>query len=158
MLLYHGSNVVVDEPRLLKQTRGLDFGTGFYLTTSKEQAERFSEIVVARRKAGAPYVNVYDFDMQSAEQTLLVLKFKSADKQWLDFVKDNRLKQYSGVEYDIVIGAVANDDVMPTIILYIRGQLTAELTIGALMTRKLTDQVCLKTEKAFEFLTFKEVL
>jgi hypothetical protein len=52
------------------------------------------------------------------------------------------------------MGAVANDDVLPTIILYINGQLDAELTIGALKTRKLTDQVCLKSEKAIALLKF----
>ena len=52
MKLYHGSNLTVKEPQLIKQTRGLDFGPGFYLTSRKEQAMRFSEIVVGRRKSG----------------------------------------------------------------------------------------------------------
>lgn len=33
MLLYHGSNLAVERPRLLARTRALDFGVGFYLTT-----------------------------------------------------------------------------------------------------------------------------
>ncbi len=53
MLLYHGSNLAIEEPRLIGQVRGLDFGAGFYLTTSEPQAARFSEIVVRRRKTGA---------------------------------------------------------------------------------------------------------
>lgn len=32
MLLYHGSNVVVSEPKLIQQNRFLDFGFGFYTT------------------------------------------------------------------------------------------------------------------------------
>ena len=52
MFLYHGSNIAVEEPRLVEQRRGLDFGTGFYLTTNESQAARFSEIVVKRRKSG----------------------------------------------------------------------------------------------------------
>jgi len=59
MLLYHGSNQIVEEPRLIEQTRGLDFGAGFYLTTDQAQAVRFSGIVVKRRKSGVATVNVY---------------------------------------------------------------------------------------------------
>jgi hypothetical protein len=154
VLLYHGSNLKVAEPRLIEQTRGLDFGMGFYLTTNEQQAKKFSEIVVARRKSGIATVSVYEFDMARAEQSLNICRFMETNGQWLNFVKDNRLKQHSGEEYDVVMGAVANDDVLPTIILYINGQLDADLTIGALKTHKLTDQVCLKTEKALSLLRF----
>jgi hypothetical protein len=154
MLLYHGSNIEIAEPHLIGQTRGLDFGAGFYLTTSNEQAKRFSEIVVKRRKSGIPTVSVYDFDMENAEQSLSVCRFVEADGKWLEFVKDNRLKQYSGAEYDVVIGAVANDDVMPTIQAYIGGFLTVEAALITLKTKVLTDQICLKNEKALALLRF----
>ena len=62
-LLYHGSNLAIEAPRLIEQTRGLDFGAGFYLTTNESQAERFSEIVVRRRKNGIATLSVYEFDM-----------------------------------------------------------------------------------------------
>jgi hypothetical protein len=142
---------------LIKQTRGLDFGEGFYCTTSGEQAVRFSKIVMNRRKSGAATVSVYEYDMDTAEKTLTIRKFANADADWLDFVKDNRLKQYTGAIYDIVIGAVANDDVLPTILLYIDGTLDVNLTLGALKTRKLVDQICLKTEKALALLKFMRV-
>ena len=32
MRLYHGSNVEVKEPRILKSSHALDFGPGFYTT------------------------------------------------------------------------------------------------------------------------------
>ena len=38
MILYHGSNVFVREPRIVNSGRKLDFGTGFYTTSSFEQA------------------------------------------------------------------------------------------------------------------------
>lgn len=41
MKLYHGSNVIVDNPKIIKSDRALDFGTGFYLTTDFEQARKF---------------------------------------------------------------------------------------------------------------------
>ena len=38
MILYHGSNLTVSEPRLIVQNRFLDFGFGFYTTTNRVQA------------------------------------------------------------------------------------------------------------------------
>ncbi len=154
MLLYHGSSTVVEKPRLIGQTRGLDFGPGFYLTTNEEQAARFSEIVVSRRKNGAATVNVYEFDMVAAEETLAVLRFVGAGVEWLGFVVSNRLKTYQGENADIVIGAVANDMVMPTIQAFIGGFISEEAALVTLKTSKLADQVCLKTEKALSLLRF----
>jgi hypothetical protein len=154
MLLYHGSNGEVEKPRLIGQTRGLDFGAGFYLTTSAAQAERFSEIVVNRRKSGTATVSVYDFDMTTADRTLAVRRFTSAHADWLRFVVDNRRKTYHGKDYDIVIGAVANDTVMPTIQAFIGGFIGEEATLITLKASKLVDQICLKSEKALSLLRF----
>jgi len=154
MKLFHGSNMEVAKPRLIEQARGLDFGTGFYLTTSEEQANRFSNIVVARRKIGAATVNVYEFDMDTAVETLSVLKFPDADEKWLGFVTENRLKTYSGDVYDMIVGAVANDTVMPTIQAYLGGFLTKDAALITLKASKLIDQLCLKTDKALALLRF----
>jgi len=154
MLLYHGSYVRVEKPILMHQERGLDFGAGLYLTSSKHQAERFSHNVVRRVGNGTATVSVFEIDLDSIEQSLRVLRFRGADKDWLDFVKDNRIKSYRGTGYDLVIGPVANDDVLPIIQLYINGQLDADLAIGALKTRNLADQFCFKSEKALFYLKF----
>ena len=47
MIVYHGSNMVVDHPRLVRQNRTLDFGYGFYTTFNKDQAVNFAEKVTA---------------------------------------------------------------------------------------------------------------
>jgi len=158
MFLYHGSNVAVTKPQLIKQTRGLDFGSGFYLTTNEEQAARFSEIVVKRSKTGSAIVSVYEFDMAAAEETLAILKFVYADIEWLRFVVENRLKTYKGDVYDMVIGAVANDMVMPTIQAYINGFINEEAAIITLKATKLVDQLCLKTEKSISMLNYIKTL
>ena len=154
MLLYHGSNLFVEEPRLIKQTRGLDFGPGLYLTTNEVQAVRFSWIVVNRRKRGVAAVSIYTFDMETAERSLAIRRFESADKQWLRFVTDNRLTIYQGNAFDIVVGAVANDTVMPTIQALLGRFITEEAALVTLKTSKLVDQVCLKSEKALALLHF----
>lgn len=61
MILYHGSNVTVDKPRLIKQNRFLDFGFGFYTTTNREQAVNFALKVANRRKSGSASLNMYEF-------------------------------------------------------------------------------------------------
>lgn len=59
MLVYHGSNVVVGRPKLVKQNRFLDFGFGFYTTTNKAQAIGFANKVTRRRKTGTKSVSIY---------------------------------------------------------------------------------------------------
>ena len=44
LILYHGSYCEVKEPDLTKCSQRKDFGQGFYLTSSKEQAESFLKI------------------------------------------------------------------------------------------------------------------
>ena len=146
--------LAVNEPRLLEQTRGLDFGAGFYLTTNETQAARFSEIITRRRNSGVATVSVYQFDMEAAERELSIRRFDSANADWLRFVTDNRLKTYQGDIYDIVIGAVANDLVMPTIQAFLGGFITEEAALITLKASRLADQVCLKSEKALSLLHF----
>ena len=38
MILYHGSNVEVKEPKVLVPSHALDFGPGFYTTLNLDQA------------------------------------------------------------------------------------------------------------------------
>jgi len=154
MKLFHGSNVEVAKPRLVDQTRGLDFGAGFYLTTSEAQANRFSDIVVNRRKSGIATVSIYEFDIEAAQKALSIRRFQGADADWLGFVMNNRLKTYSGEIYDVVIGAVANDTVMPALQAYLGGFLTEEATLITLKASKLADQFCIKTDKALSLLHF----
>lgn len=47
LVLYHGSYCEVKEPDLAKCAKRKDFGQGFYLTTSKEQAESFLRTSIA---------------------------------------------------------------------------------------------------------------
>ena len=49
MKLYHGSNIAVKNPSILASDRKLDFGSGFYLTSNFEQAERWAELTAERR-------------------------------------------------------------------------------------------------------------
>ena len=60
MIVYHGSTIEVNNPDMQHSYRNLDFGKGFYVTTVREQAERW-----AKRKAdlsgdGNGVISVYE--------------------------------------------------------------------------------------------------
>lgn len=157
MLLYHGSNIEVTNPQIIESDRRLDFGKGFYLTSSYEQAKRWAELTVKRRDTGKEVVSVFEFDVSSASE-LKILHFTQAQKEWLEYVTMNRKNQnIPNDDYDIVIGPVANDRTMPVISLYFSGIYDTEETIKRLMPQKLCDQYTFRTEKAIQKLKFLEV-
>jgi len=155
MILYHGSNVIVDQPKLIRQNRYLDFGFGFYTTTNREQAVNFAQKVTDRRKMGEATLNIYSVNEAVAFQECKVLQFDSPDEAWLDFVAANRQGTYQGEEYDLIYGAVANDDVYRTIALYMTGVLDKEQTLSSLKIRKLFNQLVFATEKSLQYLKFE---
>lgn len=154
MILYHGSNLTVSEPKLVAQNRFLDFGYGFYTTTNKTQAISFADKVTKRRQDGSPTVSIYQIDEETAFAECSVLRFDAPDEAWLDFVSDNRAGNYIDKTYDFIFGPVANDDVYTTFTLYAAGVLTKEQTIEALKVKKLYNQLVLTSEKALGYLKF----
>lgn len=154
MKLYHGSNMQVPNPQILISDRNLDFGVGFYLTSSLEQAERWAVLTTERRGEGKPTITVYEFD-ESKLADLKLLQFEKANKKWLDFVIANREKSTVTHKWDIVIGPVANDRTMPVIRLFLAKVYTAAETLRRLLPQKLHDQYTFKTEKALQYLKFE---
>ena len=154
MIVYHGSNVIVSEPKLIPQNRFLDFGFGFYTTTNKIQAIGFADKVTKRRKDGEKAVSIYEIDEARAFEECSVLRFDSANEAWLDFVSENRSGNYTGESYDFIFGPVANDDVYTTFTLYTASVLTKEQTLEALKIKKLDNQLVLTSEKALSYLKF----
>ncbi len=146
MILYHGSNVIVVEPKLIEQNRFLDFGFGFYTTTNKMQAIGFADKVTKRRKEGERVVSIYEIDEVRSFAECSVLRFDSANEAWLDFVSENRSGNYTGESYDFIFGPVANDDVYTTFTLYSAGVLTKEQTLEALKIKDLYNQLVLSSE------------
>ena len=155
MILYHGSNMVVKQPKLIKQNRFLDFGFGFYTTTNREQAKNFALKVAQRRKSGEATLNIYSIEENEAFKECSLLRFEIPDEKWLDFVSANRQGNYQGKHYDLIYGAVANDDVYRTITLYMTGILSREQALTALKIRKLFDQMVFATEKSLKYLHFE---
>ena len=155
MRLYHGSNVEVKSPQIVKPNRTLDFGPGFYTTTNKQQAIDFAKRVTEIRGAGTATINVYDISESVAFDFCETLRFSGVNDAWLDFVADNRCGRYCGPRYDLVFGPVANDDVYETLQLFINGAISREYTMERLKVKSLFNQLVFKSAKALSFLRFE---
>ena len=154
MIIYHGSTVPVEHPEIRPSEAFLDFGTGFYMTTSYEQAERWTRIKMRRMNAEVGYVSVYEFDYEAAKHEAELFKFENADIEWLDFVVGNRRGEEHFKAADLHIGPVADDNVYRSIRLFETGVLDAEETVKRLKTEVLQDQWAFRSEKALSFLAF----
>ena len=157
MKLYHGSNVAVKDPRILQSDRRLDFGTGFYLTSSYDQAERWAFLTMKRRGAGTPVITVYNFN-ENTLSSLNVIRFDKPTAEWLKFVSKNRNEKDFVDQSDLVIGPVANDRTMPVIKLYLSGIYDEAETVKRLLPQKLKDQFAFKSDKALQALSLSEVI
>ncbi len=147
MIVYHGSTTEIRFPDNRHSQKYLDFGEGFYVTSYREQAERWARRK-AMRKGGRAVVNVYE--LAENYDGLSVLTFNGNNERWLDFVCACRKGEDVYKSFDIVIGSVANDDVFRTIDMYFRGVWDKERTIGELRFYKLNDQYCLISQKAID--------
>lgn len=156
MILYHGSNLEVKEPKIIKSKRLLDFGTGFYLTTDYEQAKKWALRTTSRREEGTPSITVFSFDENELDK-LDVLTFEGPNKEWLRYISANRTDKAAGDSFDIVIGPVANDQAIRTVNNYLKGYFDEEIAIQLLLPQSLKDQVVFKTEKALAMLKYNEV-
>lgn len=146
--LYHGSIDIVAVPEIREPNRTLDYGKGFYLTSSAQQAEAW-----VRRKLKDDitlgYVNTYEYD-ENMEAMFETLVFELPDESWLDFVMANRMNPDFKHNYDIVKGPVANDRVYAAFALYEAGLLDKHELINELRAYKLVNQTLIHTERALE--------
>ena len=147
MIVYHGSSEVVRQPDSLHSYRALDFGKGFYVTTVKEQAERW-----ARRKAslvgGRAIVNQYQMDEDMTG--LRVKRFPDDLAEWIEFVCDCRDGKPGYQEYDLVIGKVANDKVFRVVDMYHSGIWDRERALREIRAYPNYDQLAFITRKAID--------
>jgi len=155
MLVYHGSNLAVEKPRLIVPNRTLDFGNGFYTAMNLEQAQKFAGNVVNRNEGrGIPTVSYYELDYDRMRRDLNVLEFANPSDEWLDFVYANRTGKYTGEVYDLIIGPVANDTLYRVFRLFEDGDIDRESTIKRLKVTELYSQMTFRTERAIAGLAF----
>jgi hypothetical protein len=154
MIIYHGSDTPVENPKILISNRLLDFGEGFYTTSSLEQAQRWAKRVREIKKSKEQIVSIYEFDADKAEKDLKIIKFDSPDHEWLHFISACRSGKETNLEYDIVMGPVANDNVYATVQLFETGLLSEAETIIRLKVEKIFDQILFHTKEALQYCTY----
>jgi len=159
MIVYHGSNVEIDSIQLEKCNKYKDFGQGFYVTVLEEQAERMAKRT-ARRLGGAPIVTAFEFD-KSRLTGLNYKEFKHVDREWAMFIINNRDKDFEDIsselsnhdnKYDVVSGAVANDDIATTFALFRDGIIDSEILTARLEYKELSNQYSFHTVEATKLL------
>ena len=144
MEVYHGSYSVVEHPRIIPGKYAKDFGTGFYCTLFKQQAERWAG------RYDSPEVNVYEY---SPCEGLNVLEFEQMTEEWLDFVVACRAGKEH--DFDIVIGAMADDQIYNYVSDFISGVITREQFWVLAKFKHPTHQMAFCTEQSLKCLTYK---
>lgn len=149
MTVYHGSYTTVEQPKIIKGRNTKDFGTGFYCTLIREQAERWA------KRYDTPIINTYTVRLDTS---LKILEFKEMTEEWLDFIINCR--DAKPHDYDIVIGAMADDQIYNFIADYIDGIITRDQFWSMARFKYPTHQInfCSNAAlKCLEFVSSEEV-
>ena len=162
MRLYHGSNTDIKEINLAMCRPYKDFGQGFYLTVMKEQAEKMANRT-ARIYGGFPVLNVYEIDDDFMQMKGLNIRNFGTETsaEWARFVRNNRSKKFADFsnpecnfdnKYDIVIGPIADDDMVLLFRQYENGMITFENMLSGMVYKGTTNQYSFHTQKAVSLL------
>ena len=83
--VYHGSIDEVVNPEIRQPNRSLDYGSGFYTTTSYEQAKRWVERRMKDKGVAIGYVNIYELD-EKLVKNMKSLFFQKPTEEWVSFI------------------------------------------------------------------------
>lgn len=153
MILYHGSDVEVRTPIIIKSEKGKDFGCAFYLTPIKEQAERMAKRRQRMNRSASAIVSVFEFN-ESGKANIKYKGFENPDLEWLEMIIKCRTNPSFAHGYDVVEGKIADDSVGETILFVIDGIIKKEDAIERLKFQKINSQIAFCTEKSIELLKF----
>ncbi len=164
MILYHGSELIIEKPKYKGGKPYNDYGYGFYCTEYPDMAREWS--VTSNRNG---YLNKYELD--STNLSVLCLNDYPA-LTWLSVLLENRtfdittplakeasayIRKEFSVDYetyDCIKGYRADDSYFSFAQDFINGSISYEQLCEAMHLGKLGDQFVLKSKKAFENLWF----
>lgn len=169
MKLYHGSDKIIKKPQIAKGRPHNDYGQGFYCTKHIELAREWA---VSEGKDG--FVNVYEID--ETKLKILNLNDEYTILHWLTLLLENRsLRVPSPMaeegllflhnnyhvdisDYDVVVGYRADDSYFS----FARGFISNSISISqlekAMYLGELGMQYFLRSEKAFEQVSFVDAI
>jgi hypothetical protein len=146
VILYHGGYCPIETPQIIQGKFAKDFGLGFYCTQFKEQAVRWS------RRFKTPVINIYNYEQNN---DLKILEYTDMTEEWLDFIVACRSGNKH--DYDIVKGAMANDQIFNYIADYISGILTREQFWVLAKFKHPTHQISFNTNRSLQSLSFQDI-
>lgn len=132
--LYHASREEIPVPDIHHGRKNADFGQGFYLTTDREFALRWS--------MEGYVLNEYELDTSD----LNIHHFRR-DAEWFDYIFQNR-RTKDTLAADVIIGPIANDTIYDTFGIISSGFLEPEDALQLLMIGPEYIQIAIKSEKA----------
>ena len=144
-IIYHGSNMKVEIPKIMINGYYKDFGYGFYCTNLKKQAIRW-----AMTKKGDSVINTYSYQRN---ENLQIKTFEEMTEEWLQFVVDCR----RGIEhnYDIVEGPMADDQIWDYVEDYAADKISKEAFWALVKFKYPTHQIVFCTEEALQTLHYE---
>ena len=144
MTVYHGGYMPVEQLQIRIGRNTKDFGTGFYCTIIKEQAQRWA------KRYDTKIVSIYDVRLNS---DLKIKEFKDMTDEWLEVIIACRSGKTH--DYDIVIGAMANDQIYNYISDYIDGAITREQFWVLAKFKYPTHQINFCTRESLKCLSYR---
>ena len=142
-IIYHGSYCEVKNPELKSGKYSKDFGTGFYCTILEDQAIKWAQ------KYETPIINKYEYE---ENPSLKIKEFTLMTEEWLDFIINCRSGKKHN--YDIVIGAMADDQIYNYITDLMSGAITRSAFWELAKFRHPTHQIAFCTTKALQCIKF----
>ena len=166
MLVYHGSDHMIEMPVYHGSKRTNDYGYGFYTTENMELAKEWA---CADGQDG--FVNMYELDLDG----LKILRLNSPEYHilnWLAILTKHRsywqngsiaeeakeyLQKHFFIDpspYDILIGYRADDSYFTFAQDFVAGTISLQKLSEAMHLGKLGEQIVLKSRLAFEHIRF----
>lgn len=145
MKVYHSSYISVEAPDINHSRDFLDFGKGFYLTTLYDQAVKYAQRFKRRKRQA--WLSTYELEFNPEEWK--IHQFDSYDREWLQFVMNCRSGNDNS-DYDLVVGGIANDEVIQTIERYLAGEISENDALGLLKFEKPNNQYCIRSQRMLD--------
>lgn len=168
MILFHGSNSIIEKPEYGKGRLHNDYGRGFYCTEHEELAKEW-----ACTESASGFANCYEIDLSDMQildlsapeyqilhwLTVLVCHrtfdvTASVAQAGMEYLKENFFINVK--KYDIIRGYRADDSYFSFAKAFLNNTITLEQLSEAMRLGKLGEQIVLKSEKAFANLNFIE--
>lgn len=135
MILYHGSNRLIDVVDLKKSKRAKDFGQGFYLSKDWDHLEKMAEFATFRQNTGSPTITAFHiYDSAFLDSSFNVKIFEGYTEEWVYFVLMNRQNLTSKPmhSYDIVVGPIVDDKAAVRIRRFTKGDISCQRLVDEL--------------------------